>query len=221
MRILAQHTPRWTARPWLFISFGRTSRRKFTPSPRSARDAHVSSATDRRLSRPATTTTMRSRSQAPLPVASSASSAARQRRTFSFCPPDAVFGVRRWLLGNLRSASAVAHALATNAGSVAHWLPRKHPHTTCAEPDPLSAQGGGDGVGGEKRHPPPCVEFCGNMAEIKSRTLAEVVVEWWADTWRLVSFFTCFHDLYAWHSRLDRQWLNSFSGSRILFFTAL
>ena len=51
------------------------------------------------------------------------------------------------------------------------WLLRKHPHPPCAEPDPAQRTGRwcGEGeVGGENGHPPPCVEFCGNMAEIRS-----------------------------------------------------
>ena len=43
-------------------------------------------------------------------------------------------------------------------------------HPPFAEPDPAQRIGWcGDGeVGGENGHPPPCVEFCGNMAEIRS-----------------------------------------------------
>ena len=105
---------------------------------RTARDAHVSSATDRRPSRLTTTTaTLRSRSLAPWAVPFPASTVACLRHIFS------LLLIRR----SVRSAivaSLVAPAHATNAGSVARWLLRKHPHPPCAEPDPAQCTVGGE-----------------------------------------------------------------------------
>ena len=139
---------------------------------RTARDAHVSSATDRRPSRPTTTTaTLRGRSLAPL--ASAVFCLECGLSTAYFLPLahetqcsecDSGFREMVWC----ESCRTCTCYECWVSGALVASVTSTHP---CAEPDPAQRTGvvwrRGGGVG-RKGHPPPCVEFCGNMAEIRS-----------------------------------------------------